>query len=715
MSDIVAAQSVTHQGNGAAEIAVSPAAARIFLAQLGRNTDIIPPYATDLNEVFLRNILLQPEYGLLKGAVSIQKTKFAAADWYCEGGTEKEREFMQTGLEYRSLGGFTQLRALLARDFFSQNKGAFAEVLDMSFPDDQGGKRAPLRPPAVGLAHLDAGLCALTRNPEWPVIYNNPSTGARHILHYSRVIHLVDDPNAAWEYAGWGECAVSRAIQRARIASRQGILELERMEDLPPGSLLLLRNAHWDDVVARYEQQREQKGNDVYRDVLVIEGIDSENPVEIDVVRFRSLPEEYDPTGSFLLTMLIFALVWGTDVRDFTTISGGELGSAAETIVKHAKSRMLGAAYFRRIFVEGINARYMTGTNVRFALREQDDEQEQIRAETQNIQAETFGKAYERGGLKPHEYRAALNKIGVLPDEALEDEQEETEVTEAESSDRARQMPSLSQPEDYEIGPEVIADVLAWWETIPELRPYLPQTEAQENEIPTGNGDPEIIEPLPRGVRASLFKSRQSPQIPESARQGLSQVAIDAFKRDARALTARLAAGDIAIDAWQTEARTLIRRAYVTQTAIGKGGWSNVTRSDWGRVGAMLSSRTGGQYGFLDQFARDIVAAEAAGNPISEAKIGARLEMYGDSSRQSLAAADAVYRGILPSELPALPGDGTTLCLSKCKCNWTFEPVGEGMAAAYWELGIADHCQTCVWRAENWAPWGVVQQQELET
>lgn len=708
MSSVLNAQSVTYTPTAGGAISnVTTAGARFYLAQISQAADAIPPYGTLQRELFLRNIIIQPEYSLLAGAVSIQKTKFAAADWYLDGGTERERQFMQEGLEYRSIGGFTALRARVARDFFTQDHGAFVEVLDMSLPNEKGGKRGPLKEPAVGLAHLDAASCALTRDPVFPVIYYNQTTGARHLLHYTRVIHLVDDPVTDWAYAGWGVCAASRAIQRAKIASKQGILELERMEGLPPGSLLLIRNASWEDIEKQYQLKQEQAGNTVYHDVMVAESIDEDNPVEVEVVRFRSLPEEYDPTASFMLTMMIFALAWGTDIRDFTSVTEGELGSAGEAVVKHAKSRTMGGAYFRRIWQEALNARFMAGTDVRYVLREQDDEQEAIRAETQNVQAETAGKAFEWGGITRDEYRAYLNTIGILTDDQIQETGQETEVTEAEGDDRARLFwrqdmePTVSGAQDYEITKTVIDDVLAWWLTIPELAPYLPETEKQVADIPSGNGNPESLRMRPAFLR-------QAPVIPEGAREGLSQIAIDAFKRDARALSLRLTSGEIGLPAWQTEARTLIKRAYVTQAAIGKGGWSNVTRSDWGRVGAMLSSRTGGQYRYLDQFARDIANAEAVGDPMSQARIAARLEMYGDSSRQSLAAADAAYRGILPSQLPALPGDGSTLCLTKCKCHWEYIEISPGIAEAHWELGIADHCESCLWRAENWSPWGVI-------
>jgi hypothetical protein len=55
--------------------------------------------------------------------------------------------------------------------------------------------------------------------------------------------------------------------------------------------------------------------------------------------------------------------------------------------------------------------------------------------------------------------------------------------------------------------------------------------------------------------------------------------------------------------------------------------------------------------------------------------------------------------------LPALPRDGTSQCMQGCKCRWEIaELEGDGNADCTWALGAAEHCQTCVERAAQWAP-----------
>lgn len=77
-----------------------------------------------------------------------------------------------------------------------------------------------------------------------------------------------------------------------------------------------------------------------------------------------------------------------------------------------------------------------------------------------------------------------------------------------------------------------------------------------------------------------------------------------------------------------------------------------------------------------------------------------RAEMYAESVKASY------WRGKTRDyPLPAMPGDGTTQCLTRCKCQWEIQDLeGENNADAYWRMGAVEHCQTCSQRATDWAP-----------
>ncbi|KPV42211.1 hypothetical protein SE17_44475, partial [Kouleothrix aurantiaca] len=64
------------------------------------------------------------------------------------------------------------------------------------------------------------------------------------------------------------------------------------------------------------------------------------------------------------------------------------------------------------------------------------------------------------------------------------------------------------------------------------------------------------------------------------------------------------------------------------------------------------------------------------------------------------------WRGVtrlLP--LPAMPGDGTSPCLTHCRCAWDVTALeGEQNYDCTWTLGDTEHCQVCKQRAVEWAP-----------
>ena len=79
-----------------------------------------------------------------------------------------------------------------------------------------------------------------------------------------------------------------------------------------------------------------------------------------------------------------------------------------------------------------------------------------------------------------------------------------------------------------------------------------------------------------------------------------------------------------------------------------------------------------------------------------------RAEMYGQSITQ------AYWRGENNEKppLPAYPGDGTTLCMTRCRCEWvwTMEDYENGDFDVVWSKKPEENCSTCLERAQLWNP-----------
>jgi hypothetical protein len=141
------------------------------------------------------------------------------------------------------------------------------------------------------------------------------------------------------------------------------------------------------------------------------------------------------------------------------------------------------------------------------------------------------------------------------------------------------------------------------------------------------------------------------------------------------------------ISDWQEAMAVELRNLHLQMGMLGKGGRSQMTASDWGRIGNTLK----GEYKYLARFAQEI----AAGN-LTEGQIRARMNMYANKAYngywqgRSRGAQDNGYseerRVLNPAEhcddciglsrlgwqplgsLPE-PADGSTACLSNCKCS----------------------------------------------
>ena len=140
--------------------------------------------------------------------------------------------------------------------------------------------------------------------------------------------------------------------------------------------------------------------------------------------------------------------------------------------------------------------------------------------------------------------------------------------------------------------------------------------------------------------------------------------------------------------------KQIIKQTYIDMYMMGAGGRNNMTQADWGSIGGMIRD----QHRYLDRLIGQIQRGE-----ISPAQATARLNMYINSANEALWR--AIGRG-LPQTLPAYPGDGSTVCLTNCQCEWEIIETEEGFDC-YWRLGAAEHCPDCLQRSQTWNPYTI--------
>lgn len=153
-------------------------------------------------------------------------------------------------------------------------------------------------------------------------------------------------------------------------------------------------------------------------------------------------------------------------------------------------------------------------------------------------------------------------------------------------------------------------------------------------------------------------------------------------------LADRYAAGRLTLAQFEQLFKQELKDMYIASvwTANGRVG---ATPAQYGLAGRRLRD----QYQFMHGFFKEIEAGA-----LSVEQIKSRGAMYARSSSQVLEQLGASEPGM--PRLPAYPGDGSTSCLSNCKCSISPEKVEQGYDI-YWQTSAAEHCDDCRRRANR--------------
>lgn len=157
------------------------------------------------------------------------------------------------------------------------------------------------------------------------------------------------------------------------------------------------------------------------------------------------------------------------------------------------------------------------------------------------------------------------------------------------------------------------------------------------------------------------------------------------------AATDTLEADPSQIDAWYDEVARQLRRYTLAAWLNGSRATGTPDAVTQKRIADMVKA----QLDYLSSFRDEIKGADQWSNAWKP-----RAQMYAESIKNPWWSGRT--RGY---PLPAMPGDGTTICLTHCGCGWEINDLeGDGNADAYWRRHKEDSCQTCVERESQWSP-----------
>lgn len=181
--------------------------------------------------------------------------------------------------------------------------------------------------------------------------------------------------------------------------------------------------------------------------------------------------------------------------------------------------------------------------------------------------------------------------------------------------------------------------------------------------------------------------------VSERSLVGLRDEFIESQIRIVDNLSQSLIDGNLTVQAWETEMTNRLRKSYTAEFLAGRGGKNAISQADYDTIEAMVRN----QQGYLRGFAEDIATKN-----LSEAQITARARLYAESSRQAFERGKAATYGFVP---PAVPGDGSTLCKTRCRCWTTIKDKPDRWEFTWHVQGSAESCATCLDRGSRWNPY----------
>lgn len=394
---------------------------------------LLPPWWSPQRDMALREFVIRQNNDILISAVSSMLKKFKAMNWVIEGPQRVVNRYQRVLTTAEFWQGWSFWLGKVLYDYLTQDKGAFSEIIGAGDPD------GAMEGPSIGLAHLDSQNCQLTGDIEYPVIFNNTKTGKSHRLHTTRVAHFVDMASPAEGMNNTGFCAVSRVIGSSEILLKINKYKNEKLDDLPEAGLLLFNNVlpeRWNDAKADYARETRRLGQEHWRNVMTMFGLDPAQPASAELISFANLPEAFNELESTNIYLNIVALAFGVDVREFWPITGGALGTATESEVMHQKARGKGVGEVISMIERILNWKVLPETAT-FAFDFKDDQEDLLAADIDEKRTNTIMSMWQPDGLGPvtaFEIRQMLaDNVSYFNEDFLEfDATEEEDATDTE-------------------------------------------------------------------------------------------------------------------------------------------------------------------------------------------------------------------------------------------------------------------------------------------
>lgn len=297
----------------------------------------LPPFGTRAREYSLRQLYRDPFNWIAQSAFQGLIKKVKSTPWEIKGknGVRHYQEVFRNAAVFLVGIGYDVFMSAVLLDYLRQDAGAFIEVIG------PGASDKPLKTAPTGLAYLDSLFCYQTGDPTYPVVYQS-RLGGLHPLHYTRVIRLIDGVDGDQLRFGYGLCALSRAVSIVYQSIYSGQYVTAKLDDEPPPGFVVATNINRqerDQALAAYTNEQSSNARPTWGRTFWMYGTDPANPAKLDFTSFQQAPEAWSYKEFTDLQVNAFALALGVDIQELWQLTGGNIGSAGQSEILHAKSQ----------------------------------------------------------------------------------------------------------------------------------------------------------------------------------------------------------------------------------------------------------------------------------------------------------------------------------------------------------------------------------------
>jgi len=372
---------------------------------------------------WLRNFWPQEPYmaGVLASMVMIDKNR----SWMLTGGRNQVSRYSSILQNAEGGEGWRKFASLQSLSYMTSDLGAVTEVGRDQLPGQSVGA---LR----GLYHVDPTRFVQNQSGG---LYYPPSAKAPQTWSETDFFTTTSMISTDETLNGVGMCALSRAIELAKIMVAIYQYDHEQLGSRAPKGLLILNNIsepQWETAMRSRSRRLDGMEREYFGGVAVLAsgGVDQ---VEAQLVALSQLPAGFDQKTFVDLLMYGYALIFGVDPAEIWVTPGG-LGKGTETFIQHQKATGKGAVAFSKDYQDNLGKPSVLPPSVTFEFDNTDTTGQILEADEAGAWVDLTVKLYESGLdvgaplLSREESRSFLASKGVIPTEWTMIQEEEIQT-----------------------------------------------------------------------------------------------------------------------------------------------------------------------------------------------------------------------------------------------------------------------------------------------